>query len=355
MLQTAGSIERALPGRTTLTLNVTDSRGVHDLRERQINAPLPGTYNPATLSGGVLPYAGQGYIYLYEDSGIYKELQIITTVNTRVNSHISLNGYYVWTDYHANSIGFPSNEYNTAQDWGRVAIPVNRINVFGTLGLPYGWTASPILSINSSTPFNITSGIDYNGDGVNNDRPSFAPAGAVCGGNIKCTAFGNFNIAPAAGAAIIPVNYANGPDQWRVDMRLSRNWGWGEKKGAGAPQGGGAPGGPGGGFGGGPGGGGPGGGGGGGNRGGGGGGGFGGGFGGGGGGFGGGGGGHKYTIGLTVQATNIFNHVNLANPIGSLNSPFFGESISSVSTGQGLGGGGVTGNRRVQFTLRFSY
>ena len=61
---------------------------------------------------------------------------------------------------------------------------------------------------------------------------------------------------------------------------------------------------------------------------------------------------HKYTIGVTLQATNIFNHVNLANPIGALNSPFFGESISSVSTGQGLGGGGVTGNRRI-FSSRF--
>ena len=89
----------------------------------------------------------------------------------------------------------------------------------------------------------------------------------------------------------------------------------------------------------------------------------GGGRGGGGGGFGGGfggfgqvgGGGHKYTLGVTLQATNIFNHVNLANPIGALNSGFFGESLNSVSTGQGLGGGGVTGNRRIQLTLRFTY
>jgi hypothetical protein len=236
-----------------------------------------------------------------------------------------------------------------------VATPANRINLFGTLGLPYGWTGSPIFSYNSSVPFNITSGLDYNGDGVNNDRPAFAPAGSVCSAatpNLRCTTLGNFNIAPAAGAALIPINYGNGPSQWRVDLRLSRSWGWGEKKGANnGPGGGGGFGGPGGPGGGGP----PPGGGGGGPRGGGpgGGGGFG------GGGFGGfgqvGGGAHKYTLGLTIQATNLFNHVNLANPIGSLNSPFFGESISSVSTGQGLGGGGVTGNRRVQFTLRFSY
>lgn len=356
MLQSAGSVERALPGHTTLTVNLTDSRGVHDSRQRQINAPLPGTYNPATESGGVLPYPGQGYIYLYEDNGLYKELQLITSLNTRVNSHVSLSGFYVWTDYHSDGFGFPSNQYDRAQDWGRVATPVNRINMFGTIGLPWGWTGSPILSINSSTPFNITSGIDYNGDGINNDRPSFAPAGAACGGNIKCTAFGNFNIAPGPGATIIPINYANGPDQWRVDMRFTRSWGWGEKGNANGPPPGG--GGPGGGGPGGPGGGGPppgGGGGGGGPRGGG----FGGPGGGGPGGFGGfgqvGGVPHKYTLGLTVQATNIFNHVNLANPIGSLNSPFFGESISSVSTGQGLGGGGVTGNRRIQLTLRFTY
>ena len=232
MIQNAGSIERALPGHTTLTFNVTNSRGVHDLRTRQINAPLPGTYNPLTQSGGVLPYAGQGYIYFYENTGIYKELQVITSVATRVNSHVSLNGYYAWTDYHTDSNGFPSNEYNAFQDWGRLAIPVNRINIYGTLGLPLGWTASPILQINSSTPFNITSGIDYNGDGVNNDRPSFAASGATCGGNIKCTAFGNFNIAPGAGATPIPVNYANGPSQWRVDLRLEPQLGLGPEAGA---------------------------------------------------------------------------------------------------------------------------
>ena len=353
MMQSAVSMERSLPGRTSLTLNLTDTRGVHDLRERQINAPLPGTYNPATESGSILPYPGQGYIYLFEDSGLYKELQVITSVNTRVNSHIALNGYWAWSDDNSNNNGIPSNQYNTSQDWGRVAQPANRINLFGTLGLPLGVTASPIFSANSSSRFNITDGFDYNGDGVSNDRPAFAPAGAACTGTIRCTAFGDFNIAPGINATPIPVNYGNGPSQWRVDMRFTRSFGWGEKKGAapppqgggggfGGPGGGGPPpgGGGGGGRGGGPGGG--------------------GGFGGGGGGFGGGFGqvggvSHKYTFGVTLQATNIFNHVNLANPIGALNSPFFGESISSVSTGQGLGGGGVTGNRRIQLTLRFTY
>ncbi len=85
--------------------------------------------------------------------------------------------------------------------------------------------------------------------------------------------------------------------------------------------------------------------------------------GGGGGGFGGGFGGvgssgKKYTLSLTISANNALNHVNKGTPVGALNSPFFGQSLSS---GGGFGGGGggfggsSTGNRRIQFTLRLAF
>jgi hypothetical protein len=354
MMQSAFSMERSLPGRTSLAVSVTDSRGVHDQRTRSINTYLPGTYNPLDRTG-VLPFPGLGEIYLYEDTGIYKELQVTTSLNTRVNSHVALNGYYTWTDYHTNSNGLPSNQYDTSIDWGRASNPRHRVNVVGTVGLPFQWTASPSISVSSPSPFNIQIGTDYNGDRVSNDRPSFAPAGAACGGNIKCTSFGNFNITPGPGDTIIPINYGDGVGRFTADVRFSRNFGWGERRGAtGAPQGGGR----GGGFGG-PGGGGGGRGGGGGGRGGGG---PRGGFGGGRGGFGsvGGSAAHRYNIGLTVAVTNILNHVNRSSPIGDLTSPFFGQSQNTSGFGGGGGGGGLaggtaTGNRRIQFTLRFNY
>jgi hypothetical protein len=71
--------------------------------------------------------------------------------------------------------------------------------------------------------------------------------------------------------------------------------------------------------------------------------------------------GKKYTITLTASANNVLNHVNRSQPVGSLNSPFFGESLSSASGGFGGGGGGgnpggsAMGNRRIQFQLRFSF
>ena len=44
MAQANLEIDRQLPGRTQVSLNIVDTRGVHQLRERDINAPLPGTY-----------------------------------------------------------------------------------------------------------------------------------------------------------------------------------------------------------------------------------------------------------------------------------------------------------------------
>ncbi len=315
MIQTAGSVERALPGRTSVAVSMTNSRGVHDLRSRSINTFLPGTYNAATGTG-TLPYPGQGDIYLYENSELFKETQRIASGSTRMNNHVSLNGYYVLTEYHTNSFGFPSNQYDTSVDWTRASVVAKHTGyVIGSVGIPFRMILSPSFSANSSTPFNITTGTDLNADRMFNDRPAFAPTGAACGGNIKCTPYGNFNIAPGPGSVIIPMNYADGPAQYRVDVRLSRTWGWGESRNASAaapataataphsrksamgtiPSAS-----------------------------------------------------HRYNIGCTIAATDAFNHVSLSNPIGRLNSPFFGESLNTTS-------GGALGTRRIQLTMRFTY
>src|SRR6202012_166726 len=130
----------------------------------------------------------------------------------------------------------------------------NRFNLIGTVGLPFGWTASPSVQASSPTAFNITDGFDANGDLVATDRPGYAPAGACSGltnvnkdPNIYCTKYGNFNTAPAAGDKIIPINYGNGFARWDADVRFSRTWGLGERRNVQPSNGGGGPGGPGGG------------------------------------------------------------------------------------------------------------
>lgn len=358
MLQFAVSMDRSLPGRTSVSVNFVDTRGVHDQRTRSINAYLPGTYDGKT---GVRPFAG-GDIYNYESTGNYNQRQIIVNANSRFNKHFSMQGYYSYGRVNSNVSGFPSNQYNTSLDWGRAVYDIrHRANFGGNVGLPLKMTLAPLVTISSAPPFNITTGTDSNGDGIINDRPSFASPAEIqalqadpkANSNIKATPWGTFNRIPLPGETIIPINYGTGFSHFTANLRLSRTFGWGERAGSAPnPGAGGGDGGPGGGGPGGPGGGGRGGGG---PRGGGGGGFAGGGGRGGFGGFGGGNTGKKYNLTMTLSARNALNHVNYASPTGSLNSPTFGQSLSSDNGGGGRGGGGSSGNRKVELQLRFQF
>jgi hypothetical protein len=204
--------------------------------------------------------------------------------------------------------------------------------------------------MSSGTPYNITTGIDTLDTGVAAERPSLnaSQSAASCiGTNFKFEAgYGCFNLNSAPGTAI-GRNTGVGPGNETLMLRLARTWAFGEKSEGGMPQGGGPPMGggppPGGGGGGGPRGGGP--------------------PGGGGGGGpmmmgGGGSAGKKYSVTMSVQASNALNHTNFGPPVGNLSSPYFGESIS-LASGFGPPGGGSGGsptyNRKITLQMRFTF
>jgi hypothetical protein len=351
IIQSSIAVERQLPKNTTLSVNFLDTHDYHYFRTVNINSPLDGTYNPAIAGSGVYPYgAAAGGIYEYQSTAVLNQNQLITSVNSRVNSNISLTAYYIFAHSNSNSDGigtFPSDSYNLKQDYGPSSLDVrNRFTLIGTFLLKYGVRLSPTVFAQTGTPFNITVGQDLNGDLQLNDRPSLVAASA-CGTSqyIKCTKFGDFNLDPAAGSTIISRNYGRSPGSFTVNMRISKTWGFGEvvtrpARGNGG-GGGGAAGPPPGMGGGGPGGGG--------GRG-------GGGFGGGGRGGGGGGGdttNKRYNLNLSLEGRNILNHVNPGAPIGNLLSPEFGESNSLGNAGGP--GGSNTNNRRLTLGLRFSF
>jgi hypothetical protein len=276
---------------------------------------------------------------------------------------------------------FPVNSYDLTGEYGRAGFDIrHRFNFFGSINLPWQVSLTPLINYFSGRPFNIITGQDTNLDRQFTERPSFAPAGVDCAhpaASIICTRYGNFNRNPAPGEALIPRNFGEGPSFLGVNMRISKTWNFGStaasraasqkaktqkegaqatntSRGGGRDGMGGVPripdGGGGGGGGGGPRGGG---GGGGGDRGG----------GGGGGGFGGPGGGgaeaKRYSMQFSVNFQNIFNKVNLSNPVGNLSSPSFGESLSLNGGFGGFGGGGGggsgAGNRRVSAQVRFNF
>ena len=59
LMQSSIGVERQLPAKTTLAVNYINSHGLHELRTRNINAPLPGTYT-GVAGSGVFPYPSEG-------------------------------------------------------------------------------------------------------------------------------------------------------------------------------------------------------------------------------------------------------------------------------------------------------
>jgi len=325
ILQSAVTLERQLTKIANLSVSYLNSHGYDQLFTRNINAPIPPATDPTDPA--VRPQGTLENVYQYTTEGIFRQNQLIISSNVRAGAKLTLFGYYTLNSVRSNtSGGFPSNQYNIDQDYGRAAYDVrHRVFFGGSISGPYGFRLSPFLIAASGSPYNVSVGQDLNGDSVNNDRPAFS--GACSDPTSTCF----YNATPAAGDPRIPINYLTGPTQFTLNLRLAKTFGFGKETAAGAagPGGGGH------------GGGGP--------RG-------GGGFGGGpragmGAIFGPGNTNHRYNLTFSVNARNVLNRVNLAAPIGNLSSPNFGQSVA-------LAGGpfsSAAANRKIELQASFSF
>jgi hypothetical protein len=201
----------------------------------------------------------------------------------------------------------------------------SRMFLGGFTELPGKISLNPFIIYQSSTPFNITVGQDLNGDTQFNDRPAFATD--LSRSSIYHTKWGVFDADPLPGQKIIPVNYGKGPGLFLANLRLMKRFSFGPvipdetpappaaakdaktdgktetKADAKTPakpvkkeiQ-------------------------------------------------------RKYTLAFGVGSNNIFNHVNLAPPVGVLGSPIFGTS-TGLATVFGTG----SANRTVQLETFFRF
>ena len=338
-MQAAIGVEHRFGKNITVASTYINSRGFHQLYSDNINAFLPGTYD-ITTGTGIRPNGKNENLYQYQSGGIYHQNQLITNFSVRERK-LSLFGFYVLNFAKADTSGatyFPSNQFDPRADYGRSTFDVhNRFLLGGNYSAPWGISISPFLVLNSGSPFNITVGQDLNGDNQFNDRPSFATSSST---DVMNTKYGSFDLDPSADSARIPYNYVTGPGQFSTNLRLSKSIGIGPRTERAA--GGGFNGPPPGGGGRGPGGGGP-----------------------GGGGLGPGGlsssGGRppmldqqasrRYSLNFTAMGRNIFNNVNLAPPVGVLESPLFGKSNA-------LAGGffsSPSSNRSIDLQVSFNF
>jgi len=323
VVEGAIGLERQVTKSVKTSVTYITTHGVHQLLTRNINAPLPGTYDPLVPSSGVRPFGDVGNIYQYDSAGLYNENQLIANFNIRMGAALSLFGYYTLSYADTNAGGLPMNQYNLAESYGPAAWAIrNRFFVGGSFSMPYGFSLSPFMVVTSGHPYNITLGRDLNGDSIFNDRPALATSACP---TCVTTSLGIFNIDPTSGAALVPINYLTGPGQFSMNMRLSKTFGFGKEieggggggfhghdhgglggrglsSGGGGPRFGGAS-----------------------NR--------------------------RFQLEVGIMAHNVFNKVNLGTPIGNINSSLFGQSNSLA------GGffGNQSANRSLNLFMRFSF
>jgi hypothetical protein len=326
-IQTGISLERQLTKFANLSVTYLNSRGVHQFFTTNLNPADPVT--------GLRPDGTNQNIFQYQSGGTFKQNQLIVNSSIRMGTKLSLFGYYTLNYANSDTSGagsFPSNPFDVSQDYGRASFDIrHRVFFGGTMGLPYSFRLSPFLVAQSGVPFNITTGQDLFQDSIFNTRATFGTCTSGATG-VKVTPYGCFNLATQPGQPVIPINFAEGPGRFSLNLRVSKTFGFGKKAeatnaGAGGPGGGTfgrGPGGPG-------------------DR----------------GPRGGGGRGmdggapnnSRYNLTFSVSARNIFNNVNLATPIGILSSPLFGQS-NDLARGPYSS---ATANRRIDLQISFNF
>ncbi|MBD3557663.1 TonB-dependent receptor [Planktothrix sp. FACHB-1355] len=296
--QTALSVERQLNRRTTFSATFILARYLHLLRSRNINAPLPDTFDPTIPNSGIRPFPDRGNIFLFESSGVLNQKQLIFNLTSRLNPKISIFSTFTLNSSKADNNGagsFPISSYDFSDDYGYASNDVRlRLNFGATLETLWGIRLSPYISARSGIPFNIITGRDTNGDNLFTERPAFATDLSKPG--VVVTNYGAFDLNPGPDQKIIPLNYGRGPEFFVFNLRATKSIPFGPGKlreGAKNKD-------------------------------------------------------RPYNMTLSVAVTNLFNRNNAAIPIGNLSSPLFGISTASSTEG---GSSNADSNRRVNFSI----
>lgn len=338
IMQGGVTVERQLTKTSNVSVTYLNSRGEHQFYSNVFPPNTPGAPLPAGFNA-------RDIAYQYASEGVFRQNQLIVNGSVRIPAargfmqDLSLFGYYTLNYANSDTAGagyVPSIPGDISADYGRASFDIrHRLFFGGTVGTRYGFRLSPFMVVSSGIPFNITTGQDAFGDAQFNTRPAFA---AACGSgsqtNVVQTAYGCFNLVSAPGQTPIPINFATAPGRFTLMLRLSKTFGFGQKKeaiaggpggrsgptfgGAGAghsPERHGGPGGGGGMF----------------------------------------GGGSptnsRYSLTFSVSARNVLNSVNYGPYIGNLSSPLFGFANSSA----GQPYASSTANRRIDLQVFFTF
>lgn len=279
------SITKALTKKISLEFSYTHEESLRQSITRNINAPLAGTYNSLFPDSAVYPLGNTGNVYRINSIGKAQSDIFIISPNLPelkiFKKSISYSVNYLFTKSRNNTVsgsGLPFDAFDFSQEYARSSDDGVH-SLTGELGytLPYKITFSLSYAIRSGSRFNIYTGRDLNGDGFFDDRPAFASDPNKPG--VISTEYGLLDPNPVIGDRIIPRNLGIGQPSFETDMNLTKSFGFRTDAKTKQP---------------------------------------------------------KNALTIAVSVSNLFNRVNLGNPIGDMSSPYFLRFLGIQSSPRSL-------------------
>jgi hypothetical protein len=196
------------------SIGYTYSRGYRLIRTRNINAPDP-------LSG-IAPHPERGPMLQFESSGRSETRELRATIR-RVLARVNLFGTYLYRSSLSDTDGpytVVANAATLQGEYGRGGDDErHRVMIGSWVSLPREISISGLLTVGSGRPFNITTGLDNDGDMLFLDRPAAAAPGTP---GAVSTAFGDFDLQLDPGQPMIVRNAGQGPRQVVLNIGVAK-------------------------------------------------------------------------------------------------------------------------------------
>lgn len=202
VLRASVSVERRLPAGLWAVAEYANDRGSHLLRSRVLD--------------------GSPRVLQFESTGRSSEQSVLLALRGRMRTS-TFYANYTRASRRGDTDGaytVLSDPGDPAQDYGVLA--TDRPHTFSagaTLVFPRDLYVTPFVTYSSGRPFNITTGVDANGDTVFVERPAFAADGDP---SAIETPFGLFTPNVRPGDRLVPRNFGRDPGQAAFNLSVSK-------------------------------------------------------------------------------------------------------------------------------------
>ena len=170
-LQYSFALERQLAKRTTLAVTYYGSVGADLFRSRDINAPLPPSYNAS-----VVPNPALGVVRQIESVGRQVGNSLEITMRGDLGRYFTGLAQYTLSRTDNNTGGvnwFPADQYNPSGEWGRADFDQrHRFNMLESFKPGKSFIIGVGLTLASGKPYTMTTGSDPFNTGLFNERPA---------------------------------------------------------------------------------------------------------------------------------------------------------------------------------------